>query len=158
MALLDIPEWILEVISHKYPFQKKFLLYTITKVTCQKNKVYITYSDIPNHPIEELQGSVYFTGGIVGIFSKGDNHYWNNKIIIECNSEDEAKNIKIKNQFTLLNQWEKKIENKDLIKSLEDPFYYYNLVHSIIEDNKSSWPKKSIHNWADKELNIKDYD
>lgn len=51
------------------------IIYTISKAVVKERKVYITYQGIDEYLITETEGSIYFDNGIVGVFSKGDNHY-----------------------------------------------------------------------------------
>ena len=148
-----------ESFSWSITFKDVPILFSISEVSKSNKKAVIHYTSPKNYNLGEFQqGSLYIgEKGIVTIFNCGDNHYWNNTIIVTGESAEEIDKISKGDLFGVLNQWDKKISNEDIVKSIKDPHYYYNLVHSVIENGNSLY-KLEAHKKIDELMDLKDYE
>lgn len=99
-------------------------------------------------------GCVYFRDAkVIAIFEKGESHYWKNRLLLTFASADQLAKVQPGDKFFLMNQWDKKYSNQELIDITKDDITYYNWVHLKLEDKMISH-NANAHRKLDEILNI----
>ena len=105
------------------------------------NHARIVSSRISHKSIEETKkflpdnGTLCFNNSLYGIYKYKDYLYWCDSIIVEFNKEDNIKEVLDQSPiFTTINNFEDKIDNKDVTKFLEDTQFYKDFAHIALEE------------------------
>lgn len=88
---------------------------------------------LPDYIIMGMQGCVYFSSDVYGIYATMKYHYWNNDIDVELNSSDVSK-LKKDILFTSANNFESGISNEEVVSFLKNLEIYKEYYHLKLEE------------------------